>query len=346
MNPTETYGCFPFVSGWLRRKQQKKDTMFRDMLQKQTENVIKYMESYYKNILNCVQQIKIFENLICIFVKEGELICSIDNSKYFEYLCDMLHNHIGTLKQSANDKYEEMIMYNNTCKTHELYKYIEHDLVKNFCFTKLKMENLIKNVDIYDWHYHFYKWSDKNDTYYHSERTIKLIDSEYFINPIDINKYKTLLKLVCFQIIKIMKFDDEKYGVNKDIKYTRDTKIKYYDVSKIIDKYEYLRNINNMIFKSTGTNSSISVYIQSFDKNYIDHLIEEFYSYISVTKRLIMMYYIILYIEANNENTLINLMKFSYICEKFKYNDPERRRLEYYYSQKYPKIKYPKILLD
>jgi hypothetical protein len=329
---SKSFGCIPFVSGWLRRKHEKKKAIFRDMLQKQTENVKKYMDNHYKNVLHYVKDIKIYENLICIFVKEGELICSIDNSKYFEFLCDMLHDHINTLKQSANEEYEKMIIYNNTCKTHELYKYIKHDLEKIYYFTKLKIENLIKNVDIYDWHYHFYKWSNKTDT----GRIVKPINSDYFINPININKYRTLLKLVCFQIIKLMKFDDTKYGVNKNIKHVRDAKIKCYDVGEIIDKYKYLRNINEMIFKSIGTNSSVSVYIQSFDKNYIDHLIQEFYSYIGVDDRLIAMYYIILYIESNNENTLINLMKFSYICEKFKYDDPERRQSEYYSSQKYP----------
>jgi hypothetical protein len=42
-----------------------------------------------------------------------------------------------------------------------------------------------------------------------------------------------------------MKFDDTKYGVNKNIKYVRDAKIKCYDVGEIIDKYKYLRNIKH-----------------------------------------------------------------------------------------------------
>jgi hypothetical protein len=317
---SKTFGCIPFVSGWLRRKNEKKEAMFRNMLQKQIKNVKEHMNNSYERILYFVKQIKIYENLICIIIKEGELICSIDNSKYFEYLCDKLHKHINTLKESANYNYGEMILYYNACKTHKLYKYIKHDIEKILCFIKLKLEN----TNIYNWHYQFYEWSDKTDIYRHTEKIIKPINSEYFINLININKYRTLLKLVCFQIIKLMNIDDTKYGVT--INHVRDAKIKCYDVGEIIDKYKYLRNINEMIIKSTGTDSSASVYIKSFDKKYIDHIVENFYTFAKTRARLVTMYYIFLYIESNNENTLINLMKLSYICEKLKVDDELKRQ--------------------
>ena len=40
---SKSFGCIPFVSGWLRRKHEKKEAIFRDMLQKQIKNVEKYM---------------------------------------------------------------------------------------------------------------------------------------------------------------------------------------------------------------------------------------------------------------------------------------------------------------
>ena len=309
MDSINSTGCFLNMFSYFRRKRQDK---LRHVLQTNLKNIKNNIQRYSNDILHDVKQIKISENLINIFIKEKKLIEETGNLKYFEYLCDMMHKNNDTLKQSVNDIYTQMIVYINTCKPHDLYKYIKHDIEKIVCFTKLKLVHLIKNIDTYDWWYHMYKWDEHLDNRDQIKSITMSITSDLFINPININKCRTLLKLVCLQIIKTMNVNDK-----DDVFHCHSSKISYYDIAKIINNHEYLKNIFMMTFKSTGTKLSIDVYIQSFDKKYINYLVTEFYEHKNSIHRLKIMYHIFLYIDTNSDDTITNLMKYLYICERF-----------------------------